>query len=65
MTTTGAFLIVSGSTFQHRLQGMGGSSNSKRLGRPRMKMTKMALLAGAALAVTTAGAQADEASLID
>jgi hypothetical protein len=30
-----------------------------------MKMTKMALLAGAALAVTTAGAQADEASLID
>jgi|GEM_PF-5612362 hypothetical protein len=30
-----------------------------------MKSIKMALLGGAALAVTAAGAQADEASLID
>lgn len=30
-----------------------------------MKMIKMALLGGAAMAVTAASAQADEASLID
>ncbi len=41
------------------LQGMGGSS-TKRLGRPRMKMIKMALLGGAAMAVTAASAHADD-----
>jgi len=46
--------------FPKPFAGDGGLLNSKRLGRTRMKSIKMALLGGAAIAVSAAGAQADE-----
>jgi len=48
--------------FPKPFAGDGGLLNSKRLGRTRMKSIKMALMAGAAVAVSAAAAHADELS---